>query len=288
MIVRGLALLPALLIAGVCHAGLFTDEEAHKKLGDLQVQNTALQEKLKTVEARLSSAENAQRTQGMGALSELESIKSELGRMRGQLEVQAHDIETTQKRQRDLYIDLDTRLRQLESAAVAPIVAPPAADQPKAGKDGKDKKASGKAAPAATPVAAAPVQTAPADPVAEGKAYDAAFNLRKAGNYQGAIAAFQEFVQTYPKSPLAPGAQYWIGNSHFDLKDFKSAIASQQTLISQYPKSPKVPDAMLNIASCQQNLGDTDAARKSLEELVAKYPVSDAADKAKKRLATMK
>lgn len=285
MIVRGLALLPALLIAGVCHAGLFTDEEAHKKLGDLQVQNSALQEKLKSVEARLSSAENAQRSQGMGALSELESIKAELGRMRGQLEVQAHDIETTQKRQRDLYIDLDTRLRQLESAAVAPAVAPPAGDQPKLG---KDKKASGKTAPAVAPAVAPPVQAAPADPVAEGKAYDAAFNLRKAGNYQGAIAAFQEFVQAYPKSPLAPGAQYWIGNSHFDLKDFKSAIASQQTLISQYPKSPKVPDAMLNIASCQQNLGDADAARKSLEELVAKYPVSDAADKAKKRLATMK
>lgn len=284
---RGLALLPALLLAGVCHAGLFTDEEAHKKLGDLQVQNTALQEKLKVVEARLSSAENAQRSQGMGALSELEGIKSELGRIRGQLEVHAHDIETTQKRQRDLYLDLDTRLRQLESAAVAPVVVPPAADQPKTGKDGKDKKPSGKAAPVA-PVTAPPTQAAPADPVAEGKAYDAAFNLRKAGNYQGAIAAFQEFVQTYPKSPLAPGAQYWIGNSHFDLKDFKSAIASQQALISLYPKSPKVPDAMLNIASCQQNLGDADAARKSLEELVAKYPVSDAADKAKKRLATMK
>lgn len=278
---RGLALLPALLLAGVCHAGLFTDEEAHKKLGDLQQQNGVLHEKLKSVEARLSSAENAQRSQGMGAISELETIKAELGKLRGQLEVQAHDIETTQKRQRDLYIDLDTRLRQLEQTASAPVVAP-VVEPPK---PGKDKKPVGKAAPVVAPAA---VAAQAADPVAEGKAYDAAFNLFKQGNYQGALTAFQDFIQTYPKSPLAPSSQYWIGNSHFNLKDFKSAISSQQALITQYPKSPKVPDAMLNIATCEQNLGDTDAAKKSLEELVAKFPISDAADKAKKRLAAMK
>jgi tol-pal system protein YbgF len=217
----------------------------------------------------------------MGAISELESIKAELGKMRGQLEVQAHDIETTQKRQRDLYVDLDTRLRQLEQTASAPVVVP-AVEPPK---PGKDKKPMGKAAPAVAPVA---VAAQAADPVAEGKAYDAAFNLFKQGNYQGALTAFQDFIQAYPKSPLAPSSQYWIGNSHFNLKDFKSAISSQQALITQYPKSPKVPDAMLNIATCEQNLGDTDAAKKSLEELVAKFPISDAADKAKKRLAAMK
>lgn len=279
---RRLALLPALLLAGVCHAGLFSDEDARKQVGDVQRQNQQLQEKLNSVDARLSGVENAQRTQGMGALSELEAIKAELGKMRGQLEVQSHDIETTQKRQRDLYIDLDTRLRQLEQrpgGAAAPVVEEPA-------KSGKDKKAGAKVAPAPVPAAHGTEQAA--DPVAEGKAYDAAFNLFKMGNYQGALTGFQGFIQSYPKSPLAPSAHYWLGNSYFNLKDFKTAIASQETLIGQFPKSPKVPDAMLNIATCQQNLGDMDSARKSLEELLAKFPLSDAAEKAKKRLAAMK
>lgn len=272
--VRRLALLPALLLAGSCYAGLLSDDEAHAKIGELQKQQGLLQEKLQGLE-------KTQRAQGMDALAQIDAVKSELAKLRGQIEEQAHAIETTQKRQRDLYVDLDTRLRLLEQhASQAPAPAEPEDSKPV-----KGKKPSAKAAEA--PAEAAHT-AAPADPVAEGKAYDAAFNLFRIGNYQGALTAFQEFAQTYPKSPLAPSSQYWIGNSYFNLKDFKSAIASQQTLISQYPKSPKVPDAMLNIATCQQNMGEVDAARKMLEDLVAKYPLSDAGEKAKKRLATLK
>lgn len=275
---RRLALLPALLLASVCHAGLFTDDEAQAKIVDLQTQNVAMQGKLQGLDSRVASQEQTQRSQGLDMLSQIEAVKGDLAKLRGQLEEQAHAIETTQKRQRDLYVDLDSRLRLLEQRAAS---APAAVEEVM---PGKGKKQAGKTAP----VPAAPVATAQDDPVAEGKSYDAAFNLFKAGNYQGALAAFQQFIQTYPQSPLAASSQYWIGNSHFNLKDFKSAITSQQTLISQYPKSPKVPDAMLNIATCEQNMGDSEAAKKSLEELVAKYPLSDAGEKAKKRLATVK
>lgn len=290
---RRLALLPALLLSGVCYAGLFTDDEAHKKIGDMQLQNTQQQSKLET---RFAGLESAQRAQGMEMLSQLEALKSELGKLRGQLEVQAHDIEGLQKRQRDLYVDVDTRLRQLESAAAtaaAAAAAPVEESPPKSGKDsksGRDKKSSAKAnaVPVAVP-APVPVQkTAEADPAEEAKTYDAAFNQFRGGNYQGALTAFQAFNQAYPKSPLAPSAQYWIGNSYFNLKDFRSAISSQQELISLYPKSPKVPDALLNMASSYQGMGDVGTAKKTLEDVLARFPVSDAADKAKYRLESMK
>lgn len=290
---RRLALLPALLLTGVCHAGLFTDDEAHRKISEMQQLNAQQQSKL---EALVASLESTQRAQGMEMLSQLEALKTELGKMRGQLEVQAHDIETTQKRQRDLYVDVDTRLRQLESAASAAAsaaAAPPPAVESQV-KPGKDRKAPAKAgstpavAAPAVPPSAVPAQTAEADPALEVKTYDAAFNLFRSGNYQGALAAFHAFNQAYPKSPLAPSAQYWIGNSHFNLKDFRSAIASQQELISLYPKSPKVPDALLNMASSYQGMGDVGTAKKTLEELLARFPLSDAADKAKYRLEGMK
>lgn len=277
---RRLALLPALLLAGSCYAGLLSDDEAHAKIGELQKQQGQLQEKLQSLETRLAGQEKAQRAQGMEMLSQLEAMRNEMAKLRGQIEEHAHGIEATQKRQRDLYVDLDSRLRLLEQQRAAQPVVPPVVEE---GKSGKGKKSSAKAAE--VPVDAAPAM---ADPVAEGKAYDAAFNLFRVGNYQGALAAFQSFIQSYPKSPLAPSSQYWIGNSYFNLKDFDAAIASQQALISQYPKSPKVPDAMLNIATCQQNQGDMDAARKMLEDLVAKFPLSDAGEKAKKRLAASK
>ena len=49
-----------------------------------------------------------------------------------------------------------------------------------------------------------------------------------------------------------------------------------------------MPDALLNIASCQQGLGDASAAKKTLKNIVAKYPLSNAAELAKKRLASTK
>ena len=81
---------------------------------------------------------------------------------------------------------------------------------------------------------------------------------------------------------------YWIGDSQYNLRDFNNAIASQNKLIAAWPESASVPDALLNIASCQLELGDNAAARKTLDGLVARYPASDAAEKARRRLATLK
>jgi tol-pal system protein YbgF len=123
---------------------------------------------------------------------------------------------------------------------------------------------------------------------AETNAYEAAQTIRRSGNYTGAIVAFQNFLSKHPTSSLAPRAQYWIGDSYFNLKDYKLAAASQQKLLAQYPDSSSVPDALLNLASAQIEMGDAASARKHLELLVGKYPTSDAAEKARKRLVSLK
>ncbi|MHB0985980.1 MAG: tol-pal system protein YbgF [Sulfuricella sp.] len=241
-----------------CSAGIFSDDEAHQKIA-------ALQQQIQAMEERVAQMESTARSQGVGLLAQIDVLKSDLATLRGQIEVHAHDIETTQKRQRDLYVDLDSRLRKLERAAV-PVAAETQAET-------------------AQPASADQGQAAGPSAADEAKVYDAALNLFKSGNYQGAAASFQSFVSTHPNSQLAPSAQYWTGNSYFNLRDYKNAIASQQKLVSQYPGSAKVPDALLNIASCQQGMGEAAAARKTLEGIVAKYPLSNAAELAKKRLA---
>jgi TolA-binding protein len=72
------------------------------------------------------------------------------------------------------------------------------------------------------------------------------------------------------------------------LRDYRSAIANQNKLIATYPDSATIPDALLNIASCQIELGDLASARKTMDGLVTRYPASEAAEKAKRRLATLK
>src|SRR2546426_1841564 len=119
----------------------------------------------------------------------------------------------------------------------------------------------------------------------EAKAYQAALDQFKLGNYPMAVSAMQGFLVTYPGSSLAPNAQYWIGMAYSGQRDYKSAIAAQRKLLAAWPDSPKAPDAMLSIASAQETMGDRRAAQKTLEELIARYPSSSAATSAKQRLS---
>lgn len=263
--------------APAVHAGLFDDEEARKQIAATSARLDKVQ---KDLEARLAALEQQAKNQSLDLLRDLEAIKADVARIRGQIEVLTHELSEAQKRQRDLYVDLDTRMRKIEGVP-GPAAGTPATD-PAAAPAG----ANAAAAPPAVPAAGTPPLATPATPPAanEQRAYDAALEAFKRGDYGGAIGGFQSFVKSYPKSALAPSAQYWVGNAQFARREYRPAIASQRQLIQQWPDSAKVPDALLNIASAQAELGESAAARRTLDELVAKYPQSESAAKAKQRL----
>ena len=242
-------LLGLCLVTGAARAGLFDDEEARKEIAALRAQIGANQ---KAAEDRLARIETLLQDRSIELNKLIEELKQDLARMRGQIEVQTNRIDTLDRRQKDLYVDLDARLRKLEPSAQAP-------EKPAA--------------------AAAP------DPAAEAKAYEAALNQFKIGNYQSSVAAFQNFLATYPESQQVSSAQYWIGNAYYALRDYKTAIAAQQKLLASWPASAKAPDALLNIASCQAEMGDAKGARESLQTLLKKYPGTPAAEQARQRLA---
>jgi len=249
---------PALLLgfclaAGPARAGMFDDDEARKAITALRAQVEAGQktgeERLAKIETGLARIETLVQDRSIDLARQIDELKQELARMRGQIEVQAHQVETLDRRQKDLYVDLDARLRKLEASAQA-----------------QEKQA------ASTP-----------DPAVEGKAYEAALNQFKLGNYQSSIAAFQSFLASFPQSQQVSNAQYWIGNAYYELRDYKMAIAAQQKLLASWPDSAKAPDALLNIASSQSAMGDTRAARETLQALQKKYPGTPAAEQAKQR-----
>jgi len=232
-----------LLVAALpASAGLFDDEEARKRLEALRVE----------VNERLEKLEAASRGQ-IELANQIEALKAEVARLRGQVEVLTNEIESTQKRQKDFYVDLDNRLRKLE---------------PQAGADAK------------------PADARPAsDPAAETRDYEAALNLFKAGKHKDALAAFLGFIKTYPASPFLPSAHYWAGSAHYQIGEYKKALELFAKLVASWPDDAKAPDALLGEANCQQESGDAKGARKTLETLVEKYPASAAAAVAKQRLA---
>lgn len=257
-------------LPGSAWAGMF-DEDARREVSEvrkqIEAQNKANDERFNRLDESIKSLGVIQ------LLQQIEMLNAELSKLRGQIEVLNYQNEQLQKRQRDFYVDLDTRLRRLEGGSS------PATTTSDAG-----QSSSGTVA-AAQPAAAKP--PAP-NPAAENKAYESASNLFKKGDYPRAVDAFSTFLQSYPGSTLAANAQYWIGISHFNLKDYKNAQAAQESLIKMFPESPKVPDALLAMGSIQLEQGDLGSARNTLEDIIAKYPGTEAAGKARTRLASIR
>ena len=286
-----------LLVAHGARAALFDDDEARRRIEAANVRITQLQRQL---EDRLTALEQRMQGQGLADLAnQLQLLQGDIAKLRGQIEVVTYELEQAQKRQRDLYVDLDTRLRKIEGAAGSTAEAANAANAGNAGSapqnpaPGTDAASPGAPprsppAPAAAPppgaVATAPPVRNPSEGIAEQRAYDAALDQFKRGDYAGAINGFNAFLKAYPRSPLAASAQYWVGNAQYARRDYRGSIATQRQLLKEYPDSSKAPDALLNIASAQADMGDSAAARRSLEELMAKYPKSDAATRARQRL----
>jgi tol-pal system protein YbgF len=276
------------LVAHAAHAALFDDDEARRRV---EATNIRLSQLERRVEERLAALEQQVKGQGLADIAnQLQLLQADVAKLRGQVEVVTYELEQSQKRQRDLYVDLDTRMRKLESAATERSAPPTPGAPAEPGTPGARPSEPAAPPPAATaapppgPVAALPPARNPADGVAEQRAYDAALDHFKRGDYAGAINAFNGFLKSYPRSPLASSAQYWLGNAQYARRDFRGSIATQRQLLKDYPDSGKAPDALLNIASAQADMGDSAAARRTLEQLIRDYPKTDAATRAKQRL----
>lgn len=240
-----LARLPlALTLLGVlslpARAGLFDDEEARQRVERLREQTNA----------RLDKLEASQQGQ-LDLFNQIEALRAEVAKMRGQIESLSFELESAQKRQKDFYVDLDNRLRRLESQ--------PAEE-------------------------AKPAEAAAPDPASETRAYESALNLFKSGKYKDSAAAFESFIKSYPNGGFLPSAHYWAANSHYQLRNFNRASELYRKVAANWGNDAKAPDALLGLSTCQQETGDAKAAQKTLESLVAKYPSSPAADIAKQRL----
>jgi tol-pal system protein YbgF len=236
-------------------AGLFADDDARKQVKQLETRIVKLEQALAAAEA-----DKEQNISSMLDLQmQMEVMNTELRKLRGQNEDLVHNLQDAEKRQKDFYIDLDTRMRRFEGGEAA----------------GAGERADGR-------------KDVAADPVGENRAFEAAYSLYKAENYRNAAIAFRDFLKNYPQSVHEANVRYWMGNAYFLLKDWKNSVSSYQTLIEKFQDHPRVPEAMFNIADSQLNLKNKTAAKKTLKQLISQFPGSDASERAKKRLASIK
>jgi len=218
-------------------------------------------------------------------LEQVSNLQREVQQLRGDTEVQTHNMESMQKRQRDLYLDIDRRLHRLEVGGV---------QQPAAGAEGY---APGTVAPSpaaagvgvagqsAGTTAAAATALNPAD---QRKDYDRALEQLKEGRYNEASSAFKTFLEKYPGSSYADNAQYWLGEVFYVTRKFQLALDEFGKVLSNHPESTKVADAKLKMGYIQYELKDWARAQELLNQVITGYPGTTTARLAQERLDRMK
>ena len=255
---RATALAVACLAGQGAQAQLFGDDQARQAILDLRQrfdQSVAAQNRL--VE------ENTQMRRSLIDLQQqIETLRGELARTRGQEEQLTREISELKKAQAQ-QLALDERLRRLESGDPARAASAP--DSSAAPQVGSDSAAAG-----------------------EKQDYDAALAVFRAGDFKGAQTGFAGFIKRYPRSTLAPSALFWLGTAQYATRDYKEAITNFRSLLTAAPNHQRAPEAMLSIANCQVELKDTRAAKATLESLVKTYPQSEAAQAGRERLARLK
>jgi len=220
-------------------------------------------QRIQRLEKMLSSDMLREQTQ----MTEL--LREEISALREQIELQEYELENIKQRQRNLYLDMDRRINNVEAGSrnnsvIAVPVPPPNATtavniSPGAGDSGDGQQV-----------------------------YSKAFALLKEGQYQQSIVAFESFKASYPNSKYADNAQYWLGEANYVSREYKKALQEFQQLISQYPESSKNPGAHLKIGYVYFELKNWSAARDALQKVITMYPDTTVAKKANERLQRMK
>jgi tol-pal system protein YbgF len=243
-----LALLAAFALPG--HAGLFDDDEARKQIAAIRDDHDA---KLKALSDKVDQLDTRTGQKLVDLVGQLDQLNQQIANLRGQIEVINFNLQNLQKRQQDLYVDLDSRLRTLEEGK-------PASQSPTA--QAVDAKQEAEAA----------------------TNYEAAYNLYRDNKLKSAVDAFTALTVKYPTSQAAPNALFWLGMAQAQTGDAKAAQQSWRKLVGDFPDHARSPDALKAIASVQLEARDKKGAVKTLKELVATYPDSDAAKDAAKQL----
>lgn len=240
------------LLALNAQAALFDDDEARKAILDLR-QKVDAQQLRNVDELKKANEDNAQLRRSILDLSnQIEVLRADLAKLRGQDEQLAREVAEVQRKQKDITQGVDERLRKFEPSRVTV--------------DGQE-------------FSAAPAET---------REFDVALAVLRKGEFAPAQTAFLDFVNRYPNSGYRPSALFWLGNAQYALRAYREAVVNFKSLVSIAPDHMRAPEAALSIANCQVELKDLTAARKTLGDLIKVYPQSEAASVAKDRLTKLK
>ncbi|NDB11824.1 MAG: outer membrane protein assembly factor BamD, partial [Betaproteobacteria bacterium] len=282
--------------AGLAHhaaqAAIFADDEARKAILDLRIRfeesRNQLQEQTKQIQnlsaqiqklgaqiqafdAELKDTQQLvqKKADGQGQLgvqSDMERLRQELARARGQIEDLVNELSITQKRQRDLDQLVDKRIGEVKVkvgevdnrlSAFEPLVV---------NVDGVEIRV---------------------DPT-EKRLFDGAIESFRAGDFKQSANQLRNMMDRFPDTNYMPSLVFWFGSANYAQREYKGAITSFTAFLKSYAEHPRAADARLNLGLAQADAGERAVARKTLQSLIERHPESNAAMVAKERLSKLK
>ncbi len=233
-------------------------------------------------------------------VAQVQQLNQEIGVLTDRVEVLEYELNEARKRQKQLYDDLDLRLRKFErlqsrseSGANVQKPEPDSQAEPTQSEDTTSPETTVEAIeePAApsisTEITSQPVLT-DIDLQAMRDTYDDAFRTLKTGDFDEAKIKFREFIDSYPSSDLVDDAWYWIAESNYITKEFEQAIKLYQYVAREYPDYQRAHEALLKIGYIYYELENYEEAQLYLNEILDKFPASRSAFSAQRRLNKMK
>ncbi|HET8701279.1 MAG TPA: tol-pal system protein YbgF [Nitrococcus sp.] len=266
---------------------------------------TSLAQDQQSIDKRLTLIERKLDNAALGEMANrMEALRQQLQNLQGENDQMQRQIQELKERQRNIYSDIDSRLRALEqnaagSSSSAKSPPPPSSSMGSGSTAGKETVGSivpGNAVNSTAPPDKdslqkqasggdkAAAQGGNSDSTGEHEAYEQAFNTLKEGRYAKSQQEFNELLQRYPHGQYADNARYWLGESYYAGRQFDQALVQFQKVLDDFPNSAKRPGAQLKIGFIQFERGKLVQARKTLAEVIQRYPNSTAASLAQQRL----
>lgn len=214
---------------------------------------------------------------------EINALQEELQELRGTLEKQLHQLEEqlgrVKKSQQDLYLDIDKRLKQVETQKPKTLLK-------------KAVSAVETSVPAEAIVVPAPKpnvvmvpETVVDNELAEKQAYDAAAAHLSAKQLPEAIKGFERFIERYPQGLQSAQAHYWLAEAYmasFEADRTQKSLlnkASQAFLVvtTRFSTHQRATDALLKLGMVEQEKGNKTLSRQYFQQVKDRYPESGAA-----------
>ena len=245
----------------------------------------SLEDRIRILEQQLSTA-NRMRAESQ---FEITNLKNEIRTLNGLVEEQGYQIEQIINRQRELYRDIDSRLRQSNDKSPKVKDDNPAANEPMASDDQFNEyndasiQSDNDGNKNANPESGVFLDDAQIR-----ASYDSIFPLVRSKRYDDAINGYQQFIAEHPKSIFVSNSRYWLAQIYSVQGRTDEAEREYLTVAQQFPTSGKAADAWYKLGQLYVNQNQTEKAINAFNQVVTQYGGTTSAQMAVSRLQDLK